>query len=248
MKIYQLKIFLLTLFIPYFSVAQNQEENLSVKDKGFKIGMHFSSDISYRSLHSADVFPFVGIIDSRNKTETPKFAMSTGLVLEYSFTRTISISSGLSYLNQGFKSDWVRIVNPSIPDSSYGRAKSTYNYHFLSIPLMINTSIGKKKIKFFTATGLSFDFFLMDKTKTIIERGQETQTVKSSSNYDYNSFNMSALLSLGAEFNTNAKHIFRIAPFFRYNLLAMIDAPIHQRMFNAGINFNYLFASKSNKK
>ncbi|MGB1206999.1 MAG: porin family protein [Chitinophagales bacterium] len=200
----------------------------------FQIGVNFSTDYNYRTLKATDaVSNFVK--EERNLTEFPKISYTTGLNICFNFTNNIGVETGLQYSNKGYKNRAAlffeedllsSIVNPPL------KYKLTYNFHYLDVPLMANFSFGKRKVRFISSVGLTTNFLIKQKSKSVLEGENAVFTTSNA----FNKVNFSPTISFGIDYKINEMFNLRVQPTFRYGMAKIKDAPVTAYLWNAGIN------------
>lgn len=227
-------LILLILNICFISLnAQNPDRKL-------KIGINFSPDYCYRTLKTSDN-NFNWIIDSRNQNEIPKLSFSTSVNLLYQINNKIGVETGLQYSNLGFQTKEFKVngINAVFKDS----------YHYINLPLKFNYNTNWNK-KFQLTTSIGFiNSYLLQFQKVIFnsennepfKRRSENQTAV----FDFNKLNFLPILSLGINCKLNEKIDLKIEPTFRFGIFKIMEAPIKDYLWNAGLNMGFYYILKS---
>ncbi len=210
--------------------------------KRFQIGINFSPDICFRTLkinenHSTSNL----VLNQRNKIETMKFGYTSGLNVCFSITKFIGMETGIQYSNKGYQTKFIDLTSnqpdPSIPN----KIKIIYNFHFIDIPLKVNFTLGKKKVRFFSSVGLTANILIKETQTSILVFSNHTDKQTQPTSYDYNKTNISPTISLGIDYKINNRMNLRVEPTFRYGVLKIINAPLTGYLYNGGLNISYYF-------
>ena len=108
--------------------------------------------------------------------------------------------------------------------------------------LKMNFSFGRGKLRFVSSTGVTTNLFILETIKGIYEY-EDGSTERSSGKtyYNYNRINISPMISAGIDWEMeNQKHL-KIEPTFRYGIIQVIDAPVTDYLWNAGLSIGYYF-------
>ncbi len=229
--------------------AHGQPATNTKPAKGFKktlIGFSISADYNNRVLKNNDGASSGNfIIDLRNKQETGRIGLTSGVNICFSVTNQTEFETGIQYSLKGYqteKYDLVYIVpDPAAPV----RAKFLYNYHYIDVPLKINFIKGNRKLRFIAAAGFVTNILLIATVTQDLEyAGGKTSKSTSESGYKYNKINISPMISFGADYRLNHKMYLRAGPTFRYGILKNINSPVTERLWNAGLNIGYYYSLK----
>ena len=238
----QLPIYLLVL-ITLSSKGQNTDKKVSTADfKRVQIGINFSPDICFRLLKNNDGSSTSDIgIKRSNENEIVKFGYTAGLNVCFNIIKFVGIETGIQYSNKGYQTKTIDYTfgqpNPFAPKEG----KFIFNFHYIDIPLKVNFTIGKKKVRFFTSVGLTTNIFIKETQTSILKYTDRTDRITKPTSYDYNRINISPTISLGIDYKINSRMNLRIEPIFRYGVLKIIDAPVTGYLYNGGLNISYYF-------
>ena len=218
------KFLILIISIPFITNGQENKKNKA--NRNIFIGFSFSPDYAYRTLKNSDGSPSSELlIDSRNERERGKFSFTTGLNLNARLSKKIELQTGFLYSDKGFRI-FQKNTNSSPRPTDPTHIKYQYSFNYLDVPLKLNFISGSGKVKFIAGAGLTANF-LLDESETvtfIYADGSEKEYPQS---YGfYNKFNLSSLISAGAEFKLRENIFLRAEPTFRYGLLKIIDNPV----------------------
>jgi hypothetical protein len=223
------------------------------------IGIGITPDVSYRYLNKNFVpsgnseAQVQGIISDRNSHDFPEVGVMGGVKIGVYLTHWLAIESGLQYNMQRFRYSSNTFyaapyaVNSPLADSFTTVDRNTY--HYLDIPLALNFSIGKKKVRGIISAGVNFDFLLRKGiyyTYTYADgrvvSGREVDNYNS-----FNTFNLSPFLGIGADFYCTKSFIIRIMPQAQMQALKNINAPVTEYLWNAGLNVSFMIGFLKNK-
>lgn len=185
------------------------------------------------------------IISSRDKQENGRIGFTAGFNICFSLTNKAELETGTQYSLKGYqtaKYDLVYIVpDPAAPIS----AKFLYNYHYIDIPLKINILKGNRRLRFIGSAGFVTNIlFFTTVTQELDYGGGKSEIRTSESNYNYKKINISPMVSFGADYRLNHKMYLRAGPVFRYGMLNIINTPISERLWNAGLNMGFYYRLK----
>lgn len=208
----------------------------------FQFGVSFSPDVCYRTLKNTDGSSTSdAIITLRNDMETIKFGYTTGMNLQYNLNRFFGLAFGIHYANKGYQDKKQDVVPPtSQPDPSLPEQfKFIQNFHTLDLPLKLNFTLGKNKLRFTTGIGAAMNYLLKESQTSIMYFSDRTTRDSTPTGYNYKKLNISPFLSFGIDYQINSTMNLRIEPTLRYGTKQIIDAPITAFVFNAGLNVGY---------
>lgn len=238
----QITILLLTL-TTFCSYGQGYTEQNPVADfKRVQFGINFSTDVAFRTLKTNNDNPSGEvIIEQRNKIETIKLGYTTGLNACYNINNFLGLESGIQYSNKGYQTKKQDLIfenpDPTLPEKS----QFIYNLHYIDIPLKVNFTAGKKKVRFFTSAGLTANIFIKKTQTTIFVYSDRTERNANPSNFDFNRINISPTASIGIDYKINERMNLRVEPTFRYGVLKIIDSPVTGYLYSGGLNIGYYF-------
>ena len=131
---------LLILFTTLTSVTvQGQDKNSTQK---ILIGFNFSSDYNSRALKNNDGSPSSDfVVKIRNDNEVAKFGFTTGLNICFNFSQLAGFETGVQFSNKGYKTISQDLIYFPPSPSSPTKAKTTYSYQYIGIPLKANFSL-----------------------------------------------------------------------------------------------------------
>lgn len=248
-------VFILLLLTIVGVHGQNNAETSAVSDfKRVQIGINISPDICFRTLKNNGGNSFTDIvIKQRNKDETVKAGYTTGLNVCFNIKKFVGIETGIQYSNKGFQIKQRRAVfgsqlppgTPLPPEQDEklpNKIDFVYNFHYIDIPVKANFTIGKKKVRFFTSIGFVTNIFIKETSTTILKYSDHTERKTGTINYNnYNSVNISPVISAGIDYKINNRMNLRVEPTFRYGVLKTVKAPVEEHLYNGGLNISYYF-------
>lgn len=250
--------FLLTILITVKLYGQENPEAAATGDfKKIQIGVNFSPDYCFRTLQNNDGSASSDMdVKWRNENETGKLGYTTGINMIFNLNKNIGVGVGIQYSNKGYQIKLEDLNFGSMIDPRRGftgntsgaaitSAKFIYNDYYIDIPLKLNFSFGKKKIRFVTSVGVATNIFITETSTMVLKYSDGTKdrdTQKTS--YNYNKVNVSPLVSAGIDWKFNVRNNLKIEPTVRYGVLKIIDAPVTGYLWNAGLNISYYFGLK----
>jgi hypothetical protein len=206
------------------------------------IGINFSPDYSFRSLKSFDGSSDVGfVIQSRDGIEIAKLGYTTGINLCYNLSPKLGVETGLQYSNKGYqtKKNNLSYIDPET--GQYLQAKWIYKDAYLDVPLKLNITFGKRNLRFISSIGFVTNIFLSQHLITFVDK-PDGKTERIVSEYELRRINISPMVSLGIDYKINYKMNIRVEPTFRYGVIKILDSPIKEYLWNAGLNIGYYVA------
>lgn len=234
-----------------------QEKQIDIPTSDFKqvqIGVNFSPDFCFRTLKNNDGSSISDIVlNLRNENETIKFGYTTGLNICFNFKKFVALETGIQYSNKGYQALMKDLTYGDMIDPRYGfiyatsgtaptKAKFIYNYHYIDIPLKVNFTFGKKKIRLISSVGLTTNIFIKETSASVLEYSDgKTDRKNYPTTFDYNKINISPIISVGIDYKINNRMNLRIEPTFRYGVLKIINTPIIGYLWNGGLNIGYYF-------
>lgn len=235
-------LFGLAFFSSFTATAQLILKKKPAAHKQLWVGVTVSPDYTNRSLGSDGSMAADIVKENRNKKEAGQTGYTAGLAVIYTLTEQLSIETGVQYAQKGYRTKKENLVwqqpSPSFPTTS----KIIYNYFFLDIPLQATYTTGSGRCRFFYTAGLAMNIFLGGKVATLFEYadGSKDKSTGPATNNE-KKISLSPLLSAGMEYAFKPNMHFRLAPIFRYGITKVIDAPVSERFWNAGLNVGFYY-------
>ena len=224
----------LLILLPFLGVSQI---NSSID---FLAGL----DYSYRNLStSSDDALVLGILENREVGESGKINWRFGVNYNRNLTSKLFFKTGLRLASVGFagekKTDlrWGSELigggfelDPDLPRE----VQNINDYWFLEIPIGIRYEICQKKLTPFIELGVSPSIYLTTRVATKTDIG-DSSTFDKNNQDSFNQFHLVGFISMGL--NYNLKETIQIfgQPIFRYHLTELVDAPIEEHLYVAGI-------------
>lgn len=118
----------------------------------------------------------------------------------------------------------------------------SYNYHFLEIPFSLHYDFSEKKLKSFVEFGLVQMYYLQTITKQKLDgeshtKGNEQESI-------INDFQLATKIAFGVSYSFNEKWEMVVQPNFRYHLNKIVDAPVDEHFWSAGLAIGMRMAMK----
>jgi hypothetical protein len=230
--------------------------SIPVKSNKLYIGLNFSSDYCYRQLKSDGSSEADMIMKSRNDFEIPKLGYSAGINVNYKLNEKFGIEGGLQFSNKGYKRGTQNLTYGDLIDPRNGytyqvsaaypsQASIAYAYYNLDIPVKVNYTLGKRKLRFIAGAGLTTNVFVSRNSKMVLTYSDShTTTSQASYKSGYNKVNLSPTVSAGIDCQMKNGNHFRFEPTLRYGLIPVMDAPISEYLWTTGLNLSYYFGIK----
>ena len=231
------KLILLFLFLPLFSVGQNQT---NVKETKFAVGLCFSPEYFNTVYNSVEGFLENNDYDTNNVSS---FGFSAGISALYKLNDKFTVESGLSYYQTGWDAFKLKFFYLEPGDPIYPNTVSYYKYKFISLPLKMNYFFINGKLKLFASAGIVVNYlsetnvhaYDLYKNDIIIERNN-----KLSKEY-YNNFHFQIIAGFGADYDLNKHFKLRIEPYFRRSVNSVSNTQIKNYMYSAGANMGVYY-------
>ncbi len=171
------------------------------------------------------------------------------LLFNSSLNERIALESGLQFSDKTYKyemdiDDYDFIDGISVKDDPAIPIKSQtkYHYYYLGVPVKFNYYVLQKDIRLFFSTGVSTDFFINGKTKSVVEFKDRTEKdSKPIENIDFNKVNFTGLFGFGLETDISNKFQFRVEPILRYSFNPLLDSLQKRNFYSLGANFTVFF-------
>jgi hypothetical protein len=194
----------------------------------WQIGASFSGDLAYRKLFGDDYMDL--IIDMRNNAETMLPAYTTGVNVVYNHSSRLGFEGGVHFSRKGFQSRYT-FNDPVIEEVRYLDV-----YEYLEIPLKVNYTIGKRRLRWTGSAGL-INGLLLDAREEL--RFIHPDGAESHNNHNvkagFRPYNLSVSLSAGMDWQIVERIHLKAEPTFRYGITKIIDTPVTARLWNLGM-------------
>jgi len=247
----------IALFTLVFSMAFSQvfAQTNSNKNNPWSIGAAAFVGESFRKITINDFSAFNSDIAADRELHEDFITGFAGqAMVQYNFTPSLGLESGLQYSVRGYKGIYDNLVFGDVIDPRQGftttggagitRVDFIYRYHFLSIPVRARFDVGKNKVRWTSGIGFTFDYLNSYKVTVVKENidgtiDSDTQSY-SSGDVKMRSFNGSALISTGVQYQLTPYDLPRIELYYRSALSPTADAPISDRLWDFGLCFSYM--------
>lgn len=233
-----------TLLLTLAALSAFGQETLAPAFKRFQFGINISPDACYRTLKNNDGSSTSDIIIRvRDDNETFKLGYTAGLNVCYNINGHFGIETGIQYSNKGYRTKNKNLSwGSSSPDLPI-KSKFIYDFHYIDVPLKLNYTIGKRKVRFLASAGLAANIFLKETQRHVLEKadGKKDRSKTTPSN-DYQKLNISPIMGVGIDYRLNNRMNMRLEPMFRYGILKIInDKPITGYLYSGGLNIGLYF-------
>lgn len=217
-------------------------------------GVNISPDFAYRGLSTDSESDIQSvIINSRNQQEVAKIGFTGSFRAVYTLNKRFSLEGGFGYSNKGYRLSLDDFSSEQVNDPRRGgvesinegallNLKNTYSYHYVEAPIQMNATFGNGDLKFVSSLGIVANYMLSETVhrKLVFEDGTEFSS-SNSSNFPYQKWNLSASIETGWWWFCQKGHVLKIAPVFRFGSLSITKAPIHENLWDIGLNVGYYF-------
>jgi hypothetical protein len=233
---------ILLLSLPLIVTAQ---EKKSVS----QVGINYSVDYCYRALDSDASTQWIA--DWREENEHPIIGFNTGATYSYQFKKGLLLEGGFQYTRVGEKFENITFV--TIDDDGTGDYWNYYDYVGIPIKVGYGLPIGKR-LRLSIMSGISTNFFVARQVRSSVTYNDGTSENYSStysnepSGIQYEKVNLVSVSSLGIDIRVFRAFSLRFEPTFRYSITPIMDAPIKQRPYSAGINTSVFYSFGTKKK
>jgi Outer membrane protein beta-barrel domain len=243
MKLILLLLTMGTLTVNGQTVSSTQAHRTYKKTR---IGFNISPDYNYRTLNNSGDNAFnSNIVNARNAQEKGRPGFTAGANIGFNLTDNTGFEAGIQYSDKGYQTDRYNLVYAIPEPLAPVKIKFIYRHHYIDVPLTFNFIQGRGKLRFIATTGIAVNILLKS---TVIQEleytGGRTDRSTRATTSNYRKINISPLISAGVDYKINDKTCLRVAPVFRYGLLKNIDAPITERLWNAGLNIGCYYSLK----
>lgn len=245
-------VFVLMILSQVGNIAVAQTN--SNRNNPWSIGINAFVGESFRKISINDFTAFnSGIAADRELHEDFITGFSGSAIVQYNFTPSLGLETGLMYSMRGYKGVYENLVFGDIIDPRQGFVTSGgsgitkvdffYRYHYLSLPLRARFNVGKNKVSWTSGIGFTFDYlqkYGVTSAKEKIDGSVSSDTQKySASDAGMRSFNGSALISTGVQYQLTPYDHPRIEIYYRSALAPTADVPISDRLWDYGLCFSY---------
>lgn len=222
-----------------------------------QLGVCASTDIAYRTLFSNYPGKYNDLVmEIYNKEEKPKLGYSGSLNIVFLASKHLSIETGIGYFNMGYKHTpeiiFEDVIDPSrnpILPAQMGpnitKLVIRYYYHYLNIPIVVNYTWGKNRLRYCASAGINTSF-LIDQTHTwnINYDDGSRERIRVVNTKDFKALNLFPSIGLGFCYKLNPISSIRFEPTFQYGILKTIDAPVSEHLWSGGLRIGYYFGGR----
>lgn len=182
------------------------------------------------------------VIKLRNETEIPILGYTTGLNFRYQLNSRFGFQSRVKYTCKGYQTkksiaNFTDPSDPSVPE--YG--KFIHHYYFVDIPLIMNYTLGQKKLKFISSLGLVNHIRIKQTNTSVLYFSDKKDLNTTESEFEYGRYTFSTFVSSGIIYKINNKLSARIEPYFMVNTLRIINTPIKGYLYRGGLDVSIWF-------
>ncbi len=194
------------------------------------------------------------VITTRNKYEYPGYGGAGGLKIGIRLTHWLAIESGalVTYQWYEFKTTQptpgLTYTPSSTPTDSF-ISKEVNKYVYFNIPLALNFTMGKHRVKGIISLGTTFDFLVSQKISYVYtyNTGGTRAGVINDHYNNFNTFNLSPFLGVGIDCYLTKAVVLRIMPYGQIQALKNIDEPVSEYLYSGGINVSLLLGFLNSK-
>lgn len=219
--------------------------SLAAQAQKVLIGFNFSTDYDHRTLKNSDGSSTADIVIKSRNDETARFGYTTGLNASFSLSKQFALETGIQYSNKGYQRKGQYILMTPIDPTAPVKVGWVYAYQYIGIPVKATCSFGKSRLRFITGIGFTTSLLINYKQSATYEYANgRTEKRRNSTTSGFNKIDLSPMISAGASYKLN-KHIQLFAePTFRYGLIRVKDAPVSEKLWNAGLNVGMYYVMK----
>lgn len=200
------------------------------------IGVNFSPDFSYRALLANKSSPSYAVKENRDNIEEAGFGFTAGVTAASKINESIDWETGLQFASKGYGTSKQALFYPVPPTTEPVAARLIWNYRYLDVLMKIKFYWGSGRTRIVSSAGVSTGFLLNAKQTTLLEF-TDGRTEKSRQEIiGFRKIDVSPMLAIGLNHRLNDNMQFAVEPTFRYGLLKIMDAPIAEHLWSAGLN------------
>jgi len=234
---------ILLLLLPFALFCDTSDSTIATdsnKTKKFEIGITFSPDYCFRKLKTDTESKWIA--DIRDTLETGKFGYTTGLNVVYNINKKFSVAAGVLFSDKGKRTKKYSLGNFNSANAPISNTY-IYHYHSIDIPIKANYYILTEKIRFFITAGVSTTIFIAQKTTSKLEYRERNPEKSSSTNTSsaFTKINFSVIAGLGIDCAITDKFNFKMEPLYRRSITSIINAPIKEYLYSAGLNIGIYY-------
>lgn len=231
------KQFLITIsFLSLSLVLLGQERQASTF-----VGVNSSTNYAYRSLEGGPSEQW--ILDLR-EFEKPIVGFDAGFTFFHQFKKGLRLETAMQYIRLGEKTKDYLFIFPDGTTSS--KNKVVNNFDYIGVPLKLGYAIPiNQRFSFFVQSGVSANVFFARRFKSILSLStgetQESTSMYFTESDGFNRLNVMLTIGLGLDVKLTDSFLLRIEPNFKHAINPIVDAPIGQRPYTAGLNLGLFY-------
>ncbi len=243
------KLFFSLILLLVFIDSKGQAHK-TFSNENIEIGFSFSPDYCGWQLnkHQSQSSEFVGMTE-KYSFDKNYLGFSGGLNIIQKINKSFFVETGILYSKKGeIVTLEERNINPRygfVYGDGYGfpySEETTYNYHYLNVPLKINYYFISQRNSIFLSGGVSGDVFLnqINSMKLVYEDG--TREIKNENEKTLRRINLTALFGFGFHYKLSDLFSLRFEPMFRYTINKIGNNKVSP--YSVGINFGIFYQLK----
>jgi hypothetical protein len=179
------------------------------------------------------------IIENRSDYELPCLRTSIGFDFRFNFNDKLGIQTGVGYSIKGYRHKLDNTLF-GLPEAQLtGVYRNNFQHHYAELPVLLGFTLPMKKIVLELNLGTNNAFYITtsSQSKTEFSDGSEIETTVIEPVYER--FLVQAQAYFPVKWSKEESNmIFRLGPEFKCGINSIIDAPIQERPFTAGIKFS----------
>lgn len=229
-----MKSLFITVLTLLVALSYAQEKAATPSFKRVYVGVSTMQGVSYRLLvknkwsRSADEPGFMQGIENRNKIETPSYSTNAGIRLGINATKFLSFETGIEYSRKGYEArqemygyfmtegfGWP----PGPREKADGLLRIQAISHYVDIPVAVNFSIGKRKLRALVSTGTYFSFIQYKWLKTTYMHEGEPGKYIEGGKVDVLNFNIVPFLGVGINYQFNQFMNLNVMPVVQFQAM-----------------------------
>jgi hypothetical protein len=230
-------LFLFLLIIPLSAYCQSSG---TITKRNFSIGLSVSPDYSFRTLKANASNQWFA--DSRNDIEIPKIGYTVGLKLHSGLNKRFSFEAGLLFSDKGERTRKTDLNFAQSKQALPIKSSMIYHYFYLDIPLKVRYYfLATGNGGFFVSAGLSPNFFLSQKSTSIVEYDDGHIKKNHSFRGNLSRVNLSFTAGIGFQTDISKALYLSIEPTYRRSITSIIDAEPKSYLFSAGLDLGLYY-------
>ena len=112
-----------------------------------------------------------------------------------------------------------------------------YSFQYVGIPLKVIFSFSKSKAHFISSIGLMTNLLLNEREINNYSYSNGTTDKKTvARTNEFKKIDVSPMISAGIDYRINVNTHMLVEPTFRYGIMKIKDAPVSEKLWNAGLN------------